>query len=1118
MPVIVLTGRSAHHSQKAVDVTRRDRFCSRPGQWIPLLLLFGSAVLPQPARGVVGFLTACACVAMMAWFPTRRLPASERLPWLLFAAAGAIVLFGHLAATRPGSGILRPKASWVDGVYLFAYCLLVAGEISLARRRRAGADGDHVLDALLVGATVTAVATAFVVLPALRSAEPFEARLMAAAYTVVDIALVVAAARLALGAGAKTRSWYLLVAGWASLIVVDLWPVGTSPPVLIAYLPFAFVAAAAADPSMRVLTLGATPRDVQLSTGRLTLLCSAMLLPPGLLVLSLVTKKSDAVGVLAVNTVVTAVLVIARLAVLVRSKERTVRREETLAAVAAGLLTATDRADIEWLATSAACQLAGRGSTARLLRSHDWSPAGQAGHITVHVSHAPTEPVGRLVIVAEKALTPGARRALDRLVDHVSLALVSAELREEVHRRRTERQFRAFVDHSSDLVAVVGRDGLISFASPAAERLLGVRAEQLVGTTPFRLVHGDDLVLAGRLVDAACGGGDIPEPVEVRLLRDDGEWRWFEIAASAFETDGAAGLVLNLRDVNDRKEAEGVLADREARFSALVRHATDLVLVLRTDGQILWASPSSLRVLGVSDTDLRDSPFCALVHHGDHVAATRLIASPSHHPLELRLRHATAGWRIIAVTATDLSDVAAVRGIVVNARDVTEAKALEDLLRHRALHDALTGMPNRALFGDRIESALARAAPTGSHVVVLFIDLDDFKTVNDGLGHEVGDLVLSAAARRVAEAADTCGIAARLGGDEFGIVLEGPDAPRVAGQVCRHLLTSLARPIRIDGCLPIHLGASIGIATTETTGHSAGELVRGADVAMYLAKSRGKGRVERYEAGMNTAVFKRLEMRQELARAVVDLGQMSVVFQPVVDLGSNQVVAVEALLRWHHPTRGLIPPAAFIPVAEDTGLIHPLGLFILDRACQWLRTWHDAGHQLDVHVNVSTRQLEDESFVTRCSDTIRVHGLPPTAVVLEVTESIPASPDQRAALARLHDLGVRIAIDDFGTGYAGWGYLAELPVDILKLDRSFVSCLGSEQTLDVVRAIIDVATAHGVVVVAEGIERAEERSILVGLGCHQGQGWHFAEAVAPELVLDHLDSWRARFEPITGHT
>jgi diguanylate cyclase (GGDEF)-like protein/PAS domain S-box-containing protein len=1048
----------------------------------------------------------------MGWLPRRRLPASETRPWLLFTAAGAVVLLGHSALMwqeQPGGA--RPTASWVDGVYLLGYCLLVAGEVSLARRRRAGADGDHVLDALLVGVNVAAVAALFVVLPVLRSDQPLATRLVAAAYTGVDVALIAGAARLALGDGARTRSWYLLVGGWASLIVVDLWPTGSSPPVFVAYLPFVLVAAAAADPSMLVLTEGAAPREALLTGRRLALLCLAMLLPSGLIVAALLTDRPDAVAVLAVASTVDAVLVLTRLAALVRSKERTARQEGTLGALAAGLLAASDSREIERLTTEAAGQLAGPGSTAQLLSSWDTTEDGFVGGVkrspggfsTVLAVSAPTGPLGALVITSRRPLAAGARRALDQLVDHVSLALVSAELREEVHRRRSERRFRAFIDHSSDLVAVIGADRLISFASPAAERLLGIPAAFLVGRKPFELVHPDDVHLAAGLVDVAWAGEEIRGPIEVRLQRLDGSWRWFEIAASAFEADGATGLVLNLRDVQDRKEAEGTLAQREARFSALVRHATDLVLVLDGGGRIRWASPSSRRLLGVSDDDLLDVPFVELVHEADHAAAAQLIASPGDRPAELRLRHASAGWRIIALTATDLREVSAVGGIVVNARDVTEAKGLEDKLRYRALHDGLTGLPNRALFAERVERALARSTPGDGHVVVLFIDLDDFKTVNDGLGHAAGDLVLSAAARRVAEAAGAFGTAARLGGDEFAVLLEGPDATRLGGQVGHRLVTFLARPIGTEG-LPVQLGASVGIAANDTAGHSSGELLRGADVAMYLAKSRGKGRVERYETGMNAAVFERLEMKQDLVRAMADTSQMSVAFQPVVELASGRVVAVEALIRWQHPTRGAIPPAAFIPLAEDTGLIHPLGLFVLDLACQRLRGWIDAGHELDVHVNVSARQLEDERFVARFTETVNHYGLPTAAVVLELTESIPASPVQRAALEQLHRLGVRIAIDDFGTGYASWGYLADLPVDILKLDRSFVSCIRSEHTLEVVRAIIDVAKAHGILVVAEGIERPEEEAALIGLGCEQGQGWLFADPLAPALVAGYL--------------
>jgi len=1057
---------------------------------------------------VAGIVIGSACVGVLVWLPSRRLSRSAARPWLLFAMAGAVIIVGNAATLLQDQDIgARPTGSWTDGVFILGCVLVVVGQFSLVRLRRAGAEGDHALDALLLGLTATSAVAAFVVLPVVDGDQALKVRLIAAAYAVVDVALVCGAARLAPGRGATTRCWQLLVGGWVGLIALDLWPGGLRPPALIAYLPFVLMAAAVAHPSRQSLSAGAVPREDPLTAPRLILSGLAMLVPPGLLATALLAHNPQVAGVFAIASTVNGGLVLYWLACLMRSRQEAGRQQLTLRTLAAELLTAVDSDEIVRSTIAAARQIAGPGTMTRLVsRVEALNSAKGSDHLTVLPFNPPMGLPSALVITSRRPLAAEISRALDQLVDQVSLALVSAARQEKIHGQVTERRFRALIDHSSDLVAVVEPNGVITFASPSGERLLGMRAELLVGLSLLRLVHHDDRQLAASLLHAALAGEEAQDPIEVRIQRLDGSWRWFEIAASSFQAERAEGLLLNLRDVHLRKQAGSTLAEREARFSALVRHASDLVLVLGDDRKIRWASPSSRRLLGVPDGDLLGKPFADLVHAEDNAAAAELIGSADERQIELRLSHVTAGWRIIALTATDLRHVPAVQGIVLNARDITEAKSLEEKLRHRAHHDGLTGLPNRVLFAEVVESALARSRPADGQVVVIFIDLDDFKTVNDGLGHAAGDVVLNLAARRVEEAVGANGTPARLGGDEFAVLIEGPDAARLASQIGLRLVASLALPMHAEGSTPIQLSASVGIAVNDTAGHSVSELLRGADIAMYLSKNRGKGRVERYEAGMNAAVFERLEMKQDLVKAMGDDDQISIAFQPVIDLTDGRVAALEALLRWEHPTRGQITPSVFILLAEDTGLIHALGLHVLEQACQQLRRCIDAGHQLDMHVNVSARQLDDDTFVARFTQVVSRYRLPAASVVLELTEGIPLSPDQRAALEDLHRLGVRIAIDDFGTGYASWGYLTDLPVDILKLDRSFVSCLGSQQTLDVVRAIIEVARAHDLIVVAEGIESPDDRSVLAGLGCHQGQGRLFADALSPEQLEDYLGS------------
>jgi diguanylate cyclase (GGDEF)-like protein len=435
-------------------------------------------------------------------------------------------------------------------------------------------------------------------------------------------------------------------------------------------------------------------------------------------------------------------------------------------------------------------------------------------------------------------------------------------------------------------------------------------------------------------------------------------------------------------------------------------------------------------------------------------------------------------------------------------RTLMERQRLEAELKRQALHDPLTGLANRRLFGERLAHALTRRR---ERVAVLFVDLDDFKTINDTMGHAAGDQLLSVTASRLSRAVRAHDTAARLGGDEFALLLEDSPDVRSAGAVAERLLAALAEPLEIAE-RRVSIRGSIGISLGVAGSTDAEELMREADIAMYLAKGQGKGRYAVFEAGMHQAVSRGFQLRAGLEQALVKR-QFTLHFQPIVQLLTGRPVGVEALLRWQHPERGLLPPVEFVPLAEATGLIQPIGRWVIEEASRTLTRLTATPHGADLFmsINVSPIQLADPELVPAVEAALTHHGIEPSRIVLELTET--SAPDPRAAadaMGRLHGLGVRLAIDDFGSGYSSLGHLGELPVDIVKLDRAFIEGLtAGDRSEALASGIIQLGRQLGLQVVAEGIERHDQLVSLRALGCELGQGHHLAPPL-PETELIEL--------------
>jgi diguanylate cyclase (GGDEF)-like protein/PAS domain S-box-containing protein len=565
-------------------------------------------------------------------------------------------------------------------------------------------------------------------------------------------------------------------------------------------------------------------------------------------------------------------------------------------------------------------------------------------------------------------------------------------------------------------------------------------------------------------------------------------------------------------ELAQRRLAEDTLAQQDARFAAMIRRSSDLTTIVSAEGLIVYQSPSSIQLLGRSADELTGASLPSLLHPEDREGWLTALAQAAHHSdleatVEWRLRRADGSHVPVESRVDNLLDDPAVKGIVLNSRDVSERKRLEDELRHQAFHDSLTGLANRALFGDRLEQGLARLERSRGEIGVLFIDLDDFKSVNDGRGHPVGDELLRAVGKRLSETLRAGETLARLGGDEFGVLIEAGDA----GCVAERLLGSLRQPFVLDaGETFVH--ASIGIATTSDHGDAPSELLRRADVAMYSAKAKGKGLCETFHAGLHDQVIDRLGLEADLGRAV-ERGELVIHYQPIFALPGEDLVAVEALLRWNHPERGLVAPDQFIPAAEATGHIIAIGRWLLGAASRQICALKQELElpELGLSVNLSARQLTDPGLVDCVKAALVESGLQPECLTLEMTESVFADP--RASLPvfeRLRDLGVKLSIDDFGTGYSSLAYLQKLPVDELKIDRSFIAASndGSQESATLVHTIVSLAESFGLQSVAEGIETPAQLEDLSGAGCCRAQGFLLAKPMDANQLLRTLSERR----------
>jgi diguanylate cyclase (GGDEF)-like protein/PAS domain S-box-containing protein len=1028
---------------------------SRHAWWLYLALMAPVAVAylagPLNAGPVFNLIGFSACIAILLGVRINR-PAA-RWPWYLIALGQFLFVTGDVLAYNYKAffGQPLPFPSVADPFYLAVYPVTVAGLLLLIRHRNPGRDWASLIDAAIVTIGLALLSWVFLISPyAHDHSLALGTKLVSIAYPTGDILMLGVAVRMAVGAGRRSVAYYMVIAAIAGVLVTD-------------------------SVYGWILLHGTYHPGDPLDGGWIVyyVLWGAAALHPSMTSVS----QADARPLKLTRTRILAIAAAALVAPVIEVVKASARHDSDALIVAAASIVLFGLVVVRMI--------------------------GLAREQGVTAARERTMRRATGALVTATSATEIVRAAQDAVAIIAGPDALPTVLAIEAH------------DADHWLVGADPRGGSDEIRLPLSALAQEV-VDQLVRRVPVEISDGRE----------AFGLGPGPPPAFAVPILAQGELAGVVALLNATATSHPArdsleslaaqvGLALESAALTKR----GLRRESDLRLSALVQHSTDVILVLAPDMTVEYVSPSIAQILGYDPEDFAGRRLSDYVFEADLALLDSALggvlahASQNAEALEFRVAHCDGRLLHTECLVTNLLDDAAVGGIVVNLRDITERKQFEEQLTYQAFHDPITKLANRALFRDRVEHALRRRRDRGQPVAVLFLDLDDFKTINDTFGHVAGDRLLQTIASRLESALRVGDTVARLGGDEFSVLLDDVAHETEVSAIVEHLLDEIGAPLVLEE-REISVQCSIGIAAIRLTGDAQAaltetELLRNADVAMYQAKAAGGNTYRYFKPEMQASVVSQLELRRDL-KAAIGAEELTLAYQPIFDLATGEISGYEALLRWVHAVRGNVSPATFIPVAEESGMIIALGRWVLERACRDAVAFQKAAtdqRRRAVSVNISARQLERVEIVDEVRNALRTSGLEPACLLLEITESLMIDDVELAIerLSALRELGVLVAVDDFGTGYSSLNYIRRLPINILKIDKQFIDSVdGSDKDSKLTAAIIGMARVLELRCVAEGVERPSQHARLRELGCDYAQGFLLARPMSADALAQLL--------------
>jgi len=1070
------------------------------------------------------------------------------LPWWLIAAGMFLFVCGDLLSTIhdyvTDSEIPFPWYS--DILYVLGYPFVAVGLIGLVRAQNEWRDRSALIDSLIVAVGAGSLSWVFLISPSLNNDSlSLSARIVSLAYPVADLALLALAIRFFTSSGTRNAAACFLVAGIGLMLAADalfgadVMAGGAETGVIadIGWLfSYIFFGVAALHPSMRMLdqsTETLTPGWV--SFRRLSMLSVVALVGPAWLTIRYSRGESSDVVAIAVSSAILFLLALVRLGGVAYRLDGALRKGEEMQTLiqasesrframvqhASDITIIVDAEGVHTYVSPSMERMLGHNPEDLIGRSAEHLRHPEEVEITRRFQQEIMGRPGRHVVAEFRRLHADASWRLfefvaTNLLDDPSVSGIVVNARDITERKIAEEELsrerdllHLLMDNLPDRVFFQDREGRYVRVNRADAEFLGL-------TDPKEAIGKRD----ADLLPSEIAGFYVAEDLEIinerkpildqieQAVGANGQARWISTTkVPTYDVSGEiSGIVGIARDITERQQAELTIHRAEQRYRDLFNDAPVMYVITRKSEQglhIVDCNQLFLKTIGYKHDEVVGQPMGAFLTpesqesmgtaHGFMLRGERIEGER-----QLMTRDGSL-VDVFLQAQSELDEEGNYSGTRATFMDITARKSLERQLTHQAFHDPLTGLPNRMLFANRLEHALARAARNADDVALLFIDLDGFKVINDSLGHGVGDTLLMTVAEKLASSVRTIDTIARFGGDEFIVLLEECDlecAADTAGRIARRMSDSFD----LDGHT-ITVTASIGIACKRSPLDTGSDLIRNADVAMYVAKQRGKSQYAIFDAGMHQRAWKRLELESDL-RVAIERKEFRVHYQPIIDLRTGETREVEALVRWEHSIHGLISPAEFLPVAEETGMILTIGWWVIAEACRQVKAWqleYPHSPPLSVAVNLSPRMFHQEDLISVVSRILTETALEPSCLKLEITEGVMMLDGDGAigTLQNLRRMGVRLSIDDFGTGYSSLAYLQRLPIDVLKIDRSFVSRMCEDnESLEIVRLVVGLAKTLGLTVVGEGIETQTQLDILRELGADLGQGYLLARPMS----------------------